>query len=496
LPGSFCFATFLLEVIMNLRPNPGLTFDDVLLVPKRSSIRSRSAVDPQTDLTPQIQLAIPIVSANMDTVTEAPMAVAMAHAGGIGIIHRFMTIEQQAAAVRKVKRSESFVVENPIVVSPQSDLSSARYKMAESGIGGLIVTDESGHLVGMLTTRDVLLAPDDSVTVASVMTPRARLVVASAEEPFDQARLKLYEHRIEKLPLVDAEDRVVGLITAQDIVKLQEHPKATKDEKGRLRVGVAVGVRFDDVQRAAACVEEGADVLVIDIAHGHSDHVLEMVGKLKAQFPQVPVIAGNVATAEGVRELAQAGANAVKVGVGAGSICITRVVTGYGVPQLTAIAECAEAGQSLGVPIIADGGIRTSGDVAKAIAAGASMVMVGSLLAGTDESPGAAVVRGGRRFKVVRGMASLSANVERKTIERQDRLEEEEWGEIVPEGVEAVVPYRGKANDILHQLVGGLRSAMSYAGACSIQEFWQNAEFIQITTAGKAESGVHDVDVL
>jgi IMP dehydrogenase len=496
LPGSFCFATFLLEVIMNLRPNPGLTFDDVLLVPKRSSIRSRSAVDPQTDLTPQIQLAIPIVSANMDTVTEAPMAVAMAHAGGIGIIHRFMTIEQQAAAVRKVKRSESFVVENPIVVSPQSDLSSARYKMAESGIGGLIVTDESGHLVGMLTTRDVLLAPDDSVTVASVMTPRARLVVASAEEPFDQARLKLYDHRIEKLPLVDAEDRVVGLITAQDIVKLQEHPKATKDEKGRLRVGVAVGVRFDDVQRAAACVEEGADVLVIDIAHGHSDHVLEMVGKLKAQFPQVPVIAGNVATAEGVRELAQAGANAVKVGVGAGSICITRVVTGYGVPQLTAIAECAEAGQSLGVPIIADGGIRTSGDVAKAIAAGASMVMVGSLLAGTDESPGAAVVRGGRRFKVVRGMASLSANVERKTIERQDRLEEEEWGEIVPEGVEAVVPYRGKANDILHQLVGGLRSAMSYAGACSIQEFWQNAEFIQITTAGKAESGVHDVDVL
>jgi IMP dehydrogenase len=481
---------------MNLRPNPGLTFDDVLLVPKRSSIRSRSAVDPQTDLTPQIQLAIPIVSANMDTVTEAPMAVAMAHAGGIGIIHRFMTIEQQAAAVRKVKRSESFVVENPIVVSPQSDLSSARYKMAESGIGGLIVTDESGHLVGMLTTRDVLLAPDDSVTVASVMTPRARLVVASAEEPFDQARLKLYDHRIEKLPLVDAEDRVVGLITAQDIVKLQEHPKATKDEKGRLRVGVAVGVRFDDVQRAAACVEEGADVLVIDIAHGHSDHVLEMVGKLKAQFPQVPVIAGNVATAEGVRELAQAGADAVKVGVGAGSICITRVVTGYGVPQLTAIAECAEAGQSLGVPIIADGGIRTSGDVAKAIAAGASTVMVGSLLAGTDESPGAAVVRGGRRFKVVRGMASLSANVERKTIERQDRLEEEEWGEIVPEGVEAVVPYRGKANDILHQLVGGLRSAMSYAGACSIQEFWQNAEFIQITAAGKAESGVHDVDVL
>ena len=480
---------------MNLRPNPGLTFDDVLLIPKRSSIRSRSAVDPLTQLTPQIQLAIPIVSANMDTVTEAPMAIAMAHAGGIGIIHRFMTIEQQAAAVRKVKRSESFVVESPITISSQSDLKAARQKIVESGIGGLIVTDESGHLVGMLTTRDLLLAPDDTVSVASTMTPRNRLVVASAEEPFDQARLKLYEHRIEKLPLVDVDDRVVGLITAQDIVKLQEHPRATKDEKGRLRVGVAVGVRADDLQRAAACVEEGADVLVIDIAHGHSDHVMDMVSRLKAQFPQIPVIAGNVATSEGVRDLAQAGADAVKVGVGAGSICITRIVTGYGVPQLTAVAECAEAGQQLGIPIIADGGIRTSGDVSKAIAAGASTVMIGSLLAGTDESPGAAVVRGGRRFKVVRGMASLSANVERKTID-QGQVEDEEWGEIVPEGVEAVVPYRGKAGDILHQLVGGLRSSMSYAGARSIPEFWQNAEFIQITTAGKAESGVHDVDVL
>ena len=480
---------------MNLRPNPGLTFDDVLLIPKRSSIRSRSAVDPLTQLTPQIQLAIPIVSANMDTVTEAPMAIAMAHAGGIGIIHRFMTIEQQAAAVRKVKRSESFVVESPITISSQSDLKAARQKIVESGIGGLIVTDESGHLVGMLTTRDLLLAPDDTVSVASTMTPRNRLVVASAEEPFDQARLKLYEHRIEKLPLVDVDDRVVGLITAQDIVKLQEHPRATKDEKGRLRVGVAVGVRADDLQRAAACVDEGADVLVIDIAHGHSDHVMDMVSRLKAQFPQIPVIAGNVATSEGVRDLAQAGADAVKVGVGAGSICITRIVTGYGVPQLTAVAECAEAGQQLGIPIIADGGIRASGDVSKAIAAGASTVMIGSLLAGTDESPGAAVVRGGRRFKVVRGMASLSANVERKTID-QGQVEDEEWGEIVPEGVEAVVPYRGKAGDILHQLVGGLRSSMSYAGARSIPEFWQNAEFIQITTAGKAESGVHDVDVL
>ncbi len=481
---------------MNLHPSLGLTFDDVLLVPRRSTIRSRSAVDTSTRLTEKIWLAIPIVSANMDTVTEAAMAIALAQTGGIGIIHRFTTIEDQAAAVRKVKRTESFVVEHPITIAATADLEEARQKMLESGIGGLIVTDESGILEGLLTTRDVLLAPPETATVAQVMTPRQRLVVASAGEPFDQARLKLHEHRIEKLPLVDGENRVVGLITAQDIVKLQQHPHATKDEKGRLRVGVAIGARADDQARAAACLAEGADVLVIDIAHGHSDQVIEMVRRLKAQFPAVPVIAGNVATAAGVRDLAAAGADAVKVGVGAGSICITRIVTGYGVPQLTAVAECAEAGRALDVPVIADGGIRTSGDFAKAIAAGASTVMIGSLLAGTDESPGAAVVRAGRRFKVVRGMASLSANVERKTIDRQEKLDEEEWLEIVPEGVEAIVPYRGKVGDILHQLVGGLRSAMSYAGASTIAEFWQNAEFIQITPAGKTESGVHDVDVL
>jgi IMP dehydrogenase len=328
------------------------------------------------------------------------------------------------------------------------------------------------------------------------MTPRRKLVTAPANEPLDSARLKLHEHRIEKLPLVDSEDRVVGLITAQDIVKIQEHPQATKDAKGRLRVGVALGVHREDLDRAAACLDAGADVLVVDVAHGHTEYELEMVRQLKQGFPDVPVIGGNVATPQGVRNLVEAGADAVKVGVGSGSICITRLVTGFGVPQLTAVAECAEAGRDLAVPIIADGGIRNSGDITKALAAGAGTVMLGSLLAGTDESPGASVIRNGRRYKIVRGMASLTANVARKEIDRQDDLDPEEWLEVVPEGVEAAVPYQGQVGDILHQLLGGLRSGMSYGGAQTLQDLRANAEFVRITDAGKEESGVHDVSVL
>jgi len=481
---------------MNLRPEMGLTFDDVLLVPRRSRIRSRQSVDTSSWLVPGVRMAIPVISANMDTVTEAPMAVAMAQAGGIGIIHRFMSIERQAEAVRRVKRSESFVVENPITISPDTSLTDARHRMAEADIGGLVVADDNGRLVGLLTRRDILLAPSGSMLAQEVMTPRSRLIVAPADEPLDAARLALHEHRIEKLPLVDAGDRVVGLITAQDIVKLQEHPDATKDTKGRLRVGVAVGVRSPDLERARACIEAGADVLVIDIAHGHADHVIEMVRRLKEMFPATPVIAGNVATSEGVRDLVSAGADAVKVGVGAGSICTTRIVTGFGVPQFTAIIECAQAGRELGVPVIADGGIRTSGDMTKALAGGASSVMLGSALAGTEESPGPAVVRDGRRYKIVRGMASLTANVARKEIENLGEVDPDEWEAIVPEGVEAVVPYRGEVADILYQMVGGLRSGMSYAGAATVEELWQNAEFIRITSAGQKESGAHDVSVI
>jgi IMP dehydrogenase len=306
----------------------------------------------------------------------------------------------------------------------------------------------------------------------------------------------LHEHRIEKLPLVDADGCVAGLITAQDIVKLEQHPHATKDSKGRLRVAAAVGVRADDLHRAELCVNAGADVLIVDIAHGHSDHTLRMVTTLKQRFPAVDVIAGNVAAADGVRALADAGADAVKVGVGSGSICITRQVTGFGVPQLTAIMDCAEAAAALDVPLIGDGGIRTGGDLTKALAAGASTVMIGSLLAGTEESPGASVIRDGRRYKVVRGMASLTANVDRKALDKQGQLDNDDWDKVVPEGVEAVVPYRGRAADVLHQLVGGLRSGLSYAGATTISELQANAEFLRITPAGIRESGPHDVQTI
>lgn len=481
---------------MKIRSNDGLTFDDVLLIPKRSSVRSRKSVDTSTQLTGEIRLSIPIVSANMDTVTEAGMAIAMAQAGGIGIIHRFMSIDAQTDMVRKVKRAESFIVEDPIKIRPTDTVRFARRIMAENHIGGLVVADTSGRLLGMLTTRDLLLAPDDSVTVENLMTPRERLVVASAHEPIENAQDKLHAHRLEKLPLVNDDDQVKGLITARDIIKLRKHPNATKDKKGRLRVGVAIGVQPEDLRRVASCVKAGADVLVVDVAHGHMDHVIDFVKLIKSEFSMIELIAGNVATAEGVKDLAEAGADAVKVGVGSGSICITRVVTGFGVPQLSAIAECAIAGKRLGVPIIADGGIRGSGDISKALAAGASSVMLGNLLAGTDQSPGASVIRGGRRFKVVRGMASLSANVERKKLDRNGELAEDELSEVVPEGVEAVVPHRGDVSDILHQLVGGLRSGMSYCGAETIEQLYELAEFIRITPAGREESGVHDVNLL
>lgn len=480
---------------MKVRSEPGLTFDDVLLVPRRSGIKSRKDVSTATRLTKEIRLAIPILSANMDTVTETRMAVALAQQGGIGIVHRFMTVEQQADCVRRVKRAENVVVEKPFTISSSATVDQARKLMAEAEVGGLIVMDDGGNLQGIVSTRDVLLVKDGNQPVVEVMTPRDRLVVAGTGENLEQARQLLFDHRIEKLPLVDSQGHLAGLITAQDIVKIQEHPDATKDARGRLRVGVAIGVRSDDLERAEACVQAGADVLVVDIAHGHSDHTIAMVAELKKRFAQTAVIAGNVATPQGVIDLARAGADAVKIGVGSGSICTTRIVTGFGVPQLTAILDCARPASELGIPLIADGGIRNSGDLTKALAAGASTVMVGSQLAGTDESPGASIIREGRRYKVVRGMASLSANVERRVLE-VGQIEETEWGQVVPEGVEAFVPYRGGVADLLHQLVGGLRSGLSYAGATTIEELWEAAEFIRITSAGQKESGVHDVSRL
>jgi IMP dehydrogenase len=336
---------------------------------------------------------------------------------------------------------------------------------------------------------------DDTGPVTAVMTPRAKLVTVPEGTSLEVARDVLHANRLEKLPVLSADGELAGLITSQDIVKMERWPNATKDERGRLRVAVALGTKQSDRERAAACVIAGADALVIDIAHGHSDSVIDMTRYLKQHFPMVEVVAGNVATAAGVRDLAAAGADAVKVGVGAGSICITRIVTGFGVPQLLAVDECAQAGQELGVPIIADGGIRTSGDITKALATGASSVMLGSLLAGTDEAPGASVVRNGRRYRIVRGMASLTANIDRQEVDLKREVDPEEWERVVPEGVEAMVPARGPAKDVLYQLVGGYRSGLSYAGAANIKELWANAEFMRITSAGKSESGAHDVAV-
>lgn len=485
---------------MHIRETPGLTFDDVLLVPKRSSVASRSAVDTSAQLTRRLRLAIPIISANMDTVTEANMAIAIAQAGGIGAIHRFMTPERQAAEVVRVKRAESFVVESPATIPPDATVAQARQILAELGIGGLLVTTPDDKLLGMLTKRDVLLAPDPRAPISTVMTPRSQLITLSAGGPhgndLEHARELLHTHRIEKLPLLNAQGEIIGLLTAQDIIKHEQHPRATKDHKGRLCVAAAVGVKPGELLRSEACVAAGADVLVVDIAHGHSEHAIQVVRELKQSFPQTEIIAGNVATAQGVTDLAEAGADAVKVGVGSGSICTTRIVTGFGVPQLTAIIDCAVAARAVGVPLIADGGIRDGGDLTKALAAGADTAMIGSLLAGTEESPGASVVRDGQRYKIVRGMASLSANIERKMVEKGGEVDLVDWEQVVPEGVEAIVPYRGAVIDLLHQLIGGLRSGLSYAGATSIAELRENAEFIRITSAGRRESGAHDVETI
>ncbi len=481
---------------MKIRATPGLTFDDVLLVPRRSAVRSRSDVSTATRLSRHIGLHIPIVSANMDTVTEWEMAVAMARAGGIGIIHRFMTSERQAEQVRRVKRAESYVVEPPYTLPPETTVSEARKMMDERDIGGLVVVDAENRPLGIVTRRDLQFVLDDGQPVTAWMTPAERLVTAPAGTTLEEARRILHQHRIEKLPLVDEEGRLAGLITAKDIVQLMQHPHATKDHKGRLRVGAAVGVRPGFLERAAMLLEAGADVIVVDIAHGHSDNAIDAVRALRREFGDIELIAGNVATAEGTRDLIEAGVDAVKVGVGPGSICITRVVTGFGVPQLTAIAECAAAAREYDVPIIADGGIRNSGDLVKALAAGASSVMLGSLLAGTKESPGVIILRNGRRYKVSRGMASLGAAMSRPDRQPEDDEEDPAWARVVAEGVEAAVPYRGSVNELLDQLVGGLRSGLSYGGAMTIEELQANAEFIPITWAGLQESKPHDVEVL
>lgn len=484
---------------MKIRKTKGLTFDDVLLVPARSSIASRHDVDTSTRLTETIKLKIPIISANMDTVTEEAMAIAMAENGGIGIIHRFMSIDDHVKQINTVKRCQGFIVEDPYEISATASLNDAKQFMKKVKVGGLVVKDKRGHLEGIITSRDLLLAPRDANKVIDVMTKMENIIFASPEVTPESARKLLYEHRLEKLPVINNEGVLIGLITAQDVAKPELHPNATQDEKGRLRVGAAIGVSKGELDRAAALIGAGVDVLVLDIAHGHADHCIRMVKELKSNFKNIPVVAGNVATQAGAFELTEAGADAIKVGIGPGSICTTRIVTGFGVPQLTAIMDCVEGVRKAGknLPVIADGGIRTSGDMVKALAVGAETVMIGSLFAGTDEAPGSAVIRDGQKIKVVRGMASLGATMDRKKIGRgedESAEDQQDWEKVVPEGVEAVVPYRGKVEEVLFQLVGGLRSGLSYGGGGSIYELQEKAELIEITSAGNKESHSHDVD--
>jgi IMP dehydrogenase len=475
-------------------PPLALTYDDVLLVPCRSSVASRRDVNTCTRLTRDLRLNIPIVSANMDTVTEARMARAMAREGGIGVIHRFMPIEQEAAEVQRVKRPEEAVGGRQLhTIAPTRTLGEAMTLMGRHNVNSLLVVGEGDRLLGIVTSRDVLFAEDPAQPVERIMTGGEQLVTAPVGTRLEQARRILHEHRLEKLPLVDDTGHLRGLITARDVLRLTEHPNAARDSQGRLLVGAAIGAVGDYMERADALVAAEVDVLVVDIAHGHSEHALRATRRVKDAFPDVQLIAGNVATADGARDLAEAGADAIKVGVGPGAACSTRMVAGVGVPQLTALFDCVAAAADLGVPVVADGGVRTSGDLTKALAAGAETVMVGSLLAGTEESPGRTVLRSGGRFKVYRGMASLGAAEARQQRENSEDVLDELAAAVVPEGVEAVVPYRGSLADVLYQHVGGLRSGMSYLNARTLEDLRTNARFVRMTDAGRSESNPHDL---
>jgi IMP dehydrogenase len=470
----------------------GLTFDDVLLVPAESAVLP-GEVSTRTRLTRGIELEIPLVSAAMDTVTEARMAIALAREGGIGVVHRNLSVEAQAAEVDKVKRSEAGMIVEPVTLPPAAPVAEALALMATYRISGVPITDEEGRLVGILTNRDLRFEDDTARPVADLMTAR-ELVTVPVGTTLEEARAVLHRHKIEKLPVVDGEGRLKGLITVKDIEKRIRYPHATKDEQGRLRVAAAVGTGQEGLERAAALVEEDVDVLVVDTSHGHSLGVVETVRELKGRY-DVPVIAGNVATPEAVEALADAGADAVKVGMGPGAICTTRVVAGIGVPQVTAVYDCARAAARHEIPIVADGGIQFSGDIAKALAAGADTVMLGGLLAGTDESPGEVVFHQGEQFKEYRGMGSLGAMRARHSSDRYFQQDVEEVGKLVPEGIEGRVTYKGPLANVVHQLVGGVRQAMGYCGAATVEELKQ-ARFVRVTAAGQRESHPHDVSIV
>ena len=464
----------------------GLTFDDVLLVPAASNVRP-AEVDLHTRLTRKVHLNIPLISAAMDTVTEYRMAIAIAREGGIGVIHKNMSISQQAEQVDMVKRSENGVITNPFWLAPGHTLAEADELMAKYRISGVPICD-NGKLIGIITNRDMKFETDMSQLIDNVMT-KENLVTAQEGITLEEAKEILRKHKIEKLPLVDKDFHLKGLITIKDIEKAEVYPNSARDEKGRLLVGAAIGATADVLDRVAALTEAGADVLVLDSAHGHEHHVLEAVKRVKALYPDVQLIAGNVATADGTKALIEAGADCVKVGIGPGSICTTRVVAGIGVPQISAVYDAACVAAQYDIPIIADGGVKFSGDITKAIAAGASVVMLGSLLAGCEESPGDTEVFQGRQFKVYRGMGSLAA----MNKGSRDRYFQESNKKLVPEGVEGRVPYKGLAGETIYQLMGGLRSGMGYTGCATIEELQSKAQFMQITAAGLRESHPHDI---
>ena len=470
----------------------GLTFDDVLLVPQYSEILP-SEVNISTFLTKNIKLNVPIVSAAMDTVTESAMAIAMAREGGLGFIHKNMSIENQAAEVDKVKRHENGMILNPVTVSKEDTLIDVEKICRRYHISGLPVVDSDRHLVGMITRRDIKYLTIDSTKVEAVMT-KDNLITAQVGTSLEEAKMILWKNRIEKLPIVDNQYRLVGLITSKDIDNIGNHPNACKDRQGRLRCGAAVGVGEDTLRRVEALINAGVDVITVDSAHGHSRNVIDTVRKIRDRFPDIDLVAGNIVTARAAEELAKAGVNTVKVGIGPGSICTTRVVAGVGVPQITAIQEVAEYCKTNNIKLIADGGIKFSGDIAKAIAAGADVVMLGSLLAGCTESPGEEVIFQGRKFKVYVGMGSLAA-MKRGSADRYFQSKDTQTKKLVPEGIEGRVAYKGSVSDSIYQLCGGLLSGMGYCGTPNIEALKNNGVFVQITSAGLKESHPHDVDI-
>lgn len=475
------------------RVKDGLTFDDVLIVPAASECLPRD-VDISTKLVSlkeDINLAIPIISAAMDTVTESAAAIVMAQEGGIGIIHKNWSVEEQALEVSRVKKYESGVVKEPVTVEPDQTLLQIKEIAEKHRITGFPVT-QNGKLVGIITSRDRQFEDDLNRRVKDVMTDVKRLVTGRIGISIEEAKALLHGHRIEKLPLVDDAGNLKGLITIKDLSKVHQYPKATKDVHSRLRVGAAVGVAQGELERADALKKAGADIFVVDTAHGHSKGVIEMVKELRRAYPDMPVIAGNIATADAAKDLIAAGASALKIGVGPGSICTTRIVAGCGVPQITAISDCASVARKKGVPLIADGGVRYSGDIVKALAAGADVVMIGSLFAGTDESPGEVIIYQGRSYKMYRGMGSLTA-MNQGSKDRYFQADVKSVSKLVPEGIEGRVPYRGKLRDSLYQLIGGLRSGMGYAGCKNLEDLRTKTNFIRLTTAGLRESHVHGV---